>query len=178
MTTHTSTRDPFGPYRPSIESLAASCEDYLRRVRLGMSDSRHYTIDKATCLRDTAARLARAAYEAGWGLRCCDGLARAVDLEGKAFLTDCALPAGHAGPHADYVPASPLAKADQAAHDLAEAARDLADTLAWIRHRGDVVEAEDLEDVRSALGEVRRGLARASAAVEQLAPVVPAGEEE
>jgi hypothetical protein len=172
--------DVWGPYRNHIEDSTASCADYLGRIRKCLQGdvrpSRHYIADKAQALRDAADRLRQRCHDVeGWLKTCLQVFSNAQD-DGSILIDECTLPAGHAEPHASPRPASPLIRAREAAQELAERSVALADSLAWwSREPWQVLDADDLSDLRLELGDLRRRLTNATQAIDALEALTERG---
>ena len=160
--------DPWAPNRPGIESLAASCTDYLGRITrsLKRGTDAHYVTDKAHQLRTTAALLVDACHEATLDARRCGAEVERSD-EIDTWVEECALPREHAGPHSARRPATPIERAAAEAHELAEQAQQVADLAAWCTGPGgcDQADVDELDRGLRTLGRSLRGATSAVAAL-------------
>lgn len=163
------TRDPWGPYRTTIEDHLDTCTDYLNRLRRSLAGEiapdRHYFADKAHQLYQAAHRLVRLGQDTErWLADCAAPIQERLD-DGTSSFGECALPAGHTGDHR----ASP----DQFLGErLCGAARKVADEAERISHRlGRHALAIDRQRARatSAMAEDRDALREMAVNLEEVA---------
>ena len=124
--------DPWGVYRPGIESYLTVCADYLARLERSVAGEiapdRPYFHDKAQNLHDAVRLMVRRGQDIERWLRACDATVDHHDEDGRTVAGTCERPSGHTGPHDDNPPREPV-------EQLCQQARTLSDLTDLASHR-------------------------------------------
>jgi hypothetical protein len=131
----TDTHDPWGPYRATIEDHLDTCGDYLDRLRRSLSGEiapdRHNFADKAHELHTAARRLVRIVQDIDAWLGECTATIEHTYADGTRLVADCALPAGHHGPHVDLDAPLPGRQTTGELRDLADTVERISQSFGW-----------------------------------------------
>jgi hypothetical protein len=131
----TDPRDPWHPYRGTIEDHLDTCADYLSRLRRSLAGEiapdRHYFADKAHQLHVATRRMVRIVQDIDRWLGECAAATEHVDPDGTTFVVDCALPAGHQGDHDDGNRLLPGRRVTGELRDLADAVEQISQHFGW-----------------------------------------------
>jgi hypothetical protein len=166
--TMTGKRDPWGPYRGTIDDHLATCSDYLGRLKRSaagdIAPERHYFNEKARWLLDAASQLVRRGQDVERWLNDC-GSPVGRSGEGEATGAGCARPSSHPGNHDDDPPPTPAERAAAAGWRLVDHTGQVAQQLGWAALAVDTGTATG----RRIAEEARESLREAAAALERIA---------